>query len=231
MTNSTCPDASYRWELPFGCMAHFAGPAFDLESPVKRAAWLGQLPYAPPVWVMPKQQHGSRVLNDFIISPQLDNQCDGLATNNPHIGLGVFGSDCPGVAVIAPDALGLAHCGWRGISTGIIENLVTSVLAVSQFHVSAFQGFVGPGICQSCYEVKTDLLDAYPWPQASLRRDTKGSAFLDLSHAIDFQLKRCGLTQVFLSQVCTACSPHLHSNRHQGPGVVQVLAVHKRREG
>ncbi|WP_440857002.1 polyphenol oxidase family protein [Pseudomonas syringae] len=227
MDNSKLPFATYSWVLPFGFIAHFGGPAYDLESPTKRAVWLKSLPHGPSSWVMPKQQHGPLVLTDFNVSEKLENFCDGLATNNMDIGLGVFGSDCPGVAVVAPDALGLAHCGWRGISKGVIENLVSSVLKVSKFSTAELCGFIGPGICQSCYEVKGDLLAAYNWPESSLQRRLDGTVYLSLSDVITSLFMNCGVSEVLFSDVCTSCAPDAHSNRHQGPGVVQVFALYK----
>jgi len=231
MDNSKLPFATYSWKLPFGYSAHFGGPAYDLESPTNRALWLKSLPHAPSSWVMPKQQHGPLVLTDLIISERLENFCDGLATKNMNIGLGVFGSDCPGVAVMAPDAFGLAHCGWRGISMGIIENLVSSLLNVSKFSASEMCAFIGPGICQSCYEVKDDLLATYNWPESSLQRHSDGTVYLSLSDAITSVLITCSVSHVLYSKVCTSCAHDAHSNRHQGPGVVQVFALHKQMLG
>jgi copper oxidase (laccase) domain-containing protein len=223
--------ASYRWELPFGFRARFGGPAFELEHPEVRARWLRDPVDSPITWVLPKQQHGGVVRTDFRISDQLENRCDGLATAMPEMGLGVFGSDCPAIAVLSPDAYGLAHCGWRGFCSGIVDNLVDAVRSQSRYAVDAMVGFIGPGICRDCYQVGADVLDATEWPAPAVGPVVAGKAQLDLPLAVQIELKRNGIGRIIASGTCTACAPDLHSNRHQGPGVVQVMALYRSTRG
>jgi copper oxidase (laccase) domain-containing protein len=143
------------------------------------------------------------------------------------LGLAVFGSDCPGLILISPHAFAVAHCGWRGIAAGIVAN-ATHAMTELGAHREQIVAFIGPGICHNCYEVDAEVLNAANWPKDSLTTSSKVDRWqLDLARTIAVQLGELGIQQVLHSRVCTSCDLNLHSHRHQGPGVVQVLAVHQ----
>ncbi len=175
---------------------------------------------------MPKQQHGAVVLTDFSINNRLENFSDGFATSNTDIGLGVFGSDCPAIALLTPCGFGIVHCGWRGFAGGVVDNLTTAVSSVSSLKPSEMSAFIGPGICRRCYEVDTAVINSCQWPASSFSPLRNGHSHLDLAEAIQQRLLALGVTRVVKSDVCTAHAQNLHSRRHQGPGIVQVFALH-----
>lgn len=219
--------STYTWRLPHGFIADSGGPAFDLEPSENRQRWLQGLTSSPRRWVMPKQQHGNTVLTQFRVSPLLENRCDGLASDDFNLGLAVFGSDCPGLILVTPFSFAIAHCGWRGIAAGIVSK---SVMALTRLGANRKDiiAFIGPGICQSCYEVDAAVLDAFEWPTEALAPARRADRqHLDLTHSISAQLAAQGIEQILVSGICTSCDPDLHSHRHQGSGVVQVLAVHR----
>ena len=153
-------------------------------------------------------------------------QADGVVTADAGIALGVYGADCPGVVVAAPDAFGIAHCGWRGTAGGMVEALCAAVAGRSLAPRSAWHAFIGPGISGPRYEVDGPVLSARAWPADSLTPSTNSErAHLDLASALSHDLAESGIQQVRTSDICTCDDGRLHSYRHQGPGAVQLLMI------
>ena len=154
-------------------------------------------------------------------------EADALYSNERGFGLAVFGGDCPGLAICdGKGGFGLAHCGWRGTAKGIVEALLSKMLA-KQGDLGFYQAFVGPGISGDRYEVDELVLDAHSWPEQSLTHQQQGRAHLDLKEAIYCQLLNLGLLseQISISSICTFKDPNLHSFRHSGKGVNQLLTL------
>lgn len=213
-----------KWTLPHGIKVEMGGRHLNLIDRDARHQWLAKLD-EDARWVLPKQSHGSVVVTEPIISDGLDNRCDGLVSTDPSVGLGVFGSDCPGVILATPDCIGIAHCGWRGIAAGIVKNLFDGVTESTVYGPSQITAFIGPAICGSCYEVDTPVLAAFDWPRSSLRFTNKDRALLDLPEAIASLLSYYGVDEILRADICTASHQSLHSHRWDGAGVAQVLAV------
>jgi copper oxidase (laccase) domain-containing protein len=195
----------------------------DLREPGVRTVWLERLGCPHPCQV-PGQVHG--VLIADADDPQADlSAADGLVSQDPRRAVGVFGADCPGLILIAPDALGAAHCGWRGTAAGIVEAVAGALAGRSRHPPAAWQAVIGPGISGPCYEVDGPVLEARAWPAQALTATRPGRAQLDLAAAIAADCRTAGITQVTTTGVCTACDPRLHSFRHQGKRLVQALVA------
>lgn len=218
--------ATYRWRLPYGFVANFGGKSFRLDDPNIRGRWLRSLDDSSPnLWVMPKQQHGSLVLRDFKVTNHLENFCDGFAATDRSLGLAVFGSDCPGLVLVSPNSFAIAHCGWRGIVAGIVKSAVNAICLDERSDIGTLAAFVGPGICRNCYEVGSEVMAAKRWPETA-KTTIDERIFLDIPLSIALELRGLGVKHITQCGVCTSCDPDLHSYRKQGPGVVQVMAVH-----
>jgi len=219
--------STYTWRLPYGFVADIGGPAFDLEEPSIRHRWLASLSAPSKRWVMPKQRHTPKVLSSFVVSDRLENFCDGLATSDASLGLGVFGSDCPGLILLSPKCFCVAHCGWRGIVAGIVKNAVDAHVSLNDGESDDIVAFIGPGICRRCYEVGPEVMQAGAWSPEATSPSKDDKTLLDLPLSIELELRAAGIGNVMQSSICTACDPSLHSYRHQGSGVVQALVVQK----
>ena len=195
----------------------------EVREPVGRAAWLDRIGCPLPCSV-PGQVHGAVIADADDGQAEL-SQADGLVSRDPAKALGVFGADCPGLIVVAPDALGAAHCGWRGTAGGIVTALVAAMVRRSRHPPATWQALIGPGISGPRYEVDGPVLSARQWPAAALTRTVADRAQLDLAAAIAVDCAAAGLTAITRSRVCTADDPRLHSYRHQGKRLVQLLAV------
>lgn len=217
-----------RWTLPGGVHVAWstAADGDQREGPLREA-------FARPLLgtrrlIVPRQVHGVTVLP--VKSAETDapdlSHIDGVVTADPSLALGAYGADCPGVVLAAPDALAIAHCGWRGTAGGMITNLCTAFAQLSHAPRDAWHALIGPGISGARYEVDGPVLSAHAWPATALQpASAPDRAYLDLAAVLEDQLRRCGVHAITHSRICTATDPRLHSFRHHGPGLVQLLMV------
>jgi len=218
------PSAPVSWDLPGSVRIAFSTAADgDVRDPLRRARWLPTVGCTRPCAVV-RQVHGA-VIARVVAGEQPDSLADGMVTSDGGVALGVFGADCPGLVLAAPDALGVAHCGWRGTAAGIVGALARRLVACSRHPPTSWYGLVGPGISGPAYEVDAPVVTACAWPPGSVTPGRAGHAHLDLAAAIIAQCAELGITTVRRSGVCTASDARLWSYRRRGAGLVQVLAA------
>jgi copper oxidase (laccase) domain-containing protein len=212
-----------RWSVGHGVLAAYSTAADgDARTLAPRArllaGWRG-----PGACIVAHQVHGARVAR---VDPGQDpGAADGLVTTAP-IALGVFGADCPGLCIATPGALGVAHCGWRGMAAGIVPALVEALAAaVPDDPRGSWQALIGPGIAGCDYQVDAPVLTARSWPHQALTREGGERALLDLAEAIAQDCAALGVDRVQRSGINTRRDPRLHSHRRAGPGVAQLLAA------
>jgi polyphenol oxidase len=212
-----------HWDLPHGVRVAYSTVADgDQRDRDARHAWLASRGIAR--CVVPRQIHGSR-----IVQADADHQdlalADGVVTTAQDTALGAFGADCPGVVLVAKDALGVAHCGWRGVAAGIVAQLVDSMRTVTASDPARWTAFIGPGISAPRYEVDQPVLSARSWPTAAVTPGRPGYAWLDVAETIAVDLTGLGISIIQRSQICTQDDPRLWSYRQRGAGQVQMLVA------
>jgi YfiH family protein len=81
-------------------------------------------------------------------------QADGLVTKRCGIALAVLGADCAPILLADEKAgvIGAAHAGWRGAVSGVIENVVATMIGLGA-EPARMTAAVGPCIAQDSYEV------------------------------------------------------------------------------
>lgn len=208
-----------RWQLPhrIHVAMSLAGDG-DLRPAAARAAWCAA--NGLPVPRVCEQVHGTAILGDG-----MDGPGDGRASGDPSAALGVFGSDCPPLVLAAPDALAVAHCGWRGTAAGIVANAVAALAARSAHPPAAWTALVGPGVHPDDYEVDAAVLDACTWPPGTVLPGRPGHGWLDLPAAVAALASAAGVGTVARSPLCTSRHPLLRSHRRHGRGHPQLLAA------
>ena len=166
----------------------------------------------PESVVMGRQVHGTelsrherpqqpRVYADVVKSP---DQVDAQATSNPDLTPLVMVADCLPVAMLGPDGVAMAHCGWRGLAGGIVGTAAGAVRAEA--------AAVGPGIGPCCYEVGGEVLSAFDGLDGVAR-----GRMLDLTAVATALLERAGVDAIESSGLCTSCNPELfYSHRRDG---------------
>lgn len=138
-------------------------------------------------------------------------ECDALVTNVPGVALMVFTADCTPVLLYDPvtGAVGAAHAGWRGTVQAIAAKTVEAMVKNYGCKPENIRAAIGPNIAQCHFETNTDVPDAL---RAAFGEAVDvyiekrgGKYFPDLKAINAFVLRRCGVRQIELSDVCTYC--------------------------
>ena len=118
---------------------------------------------------------------------------DGLVTRSEKLFLSVTVADCIPVYFYAPQEkiVALAHCGWRGIVDGIIENMFNKILQLGG-KAENLQVALGPGINQCHFEIKADVLNQFE-NYSEFVIEAEGKIFIDLKGIIQEQLVSLGI--------------------------------------
>jgi YfiH family protein len=134
-------------------------------------------------------------------------RADGHVTALPGVGLLVTVADCYPVALSDGTRAAMLHCGWRPLAAGILER------ALERFERTPAAA-VGPGIGGCCYEVGTEVLEAF----ADLEGVADGR-MLDLRAVIVAKLRSAGVGRIEHLDRCTSCQPELYFSHRRDHGI------------
>jgi polyphenol oxidase len=176
---------------------------------------------------------------------------DGLITATPSILLTVLTADCLPIVVVDLNerAAGVFHAGWRGTLKRIVEKGVGEMRRAFGSNARNLRAAIGPGIRDCCYEVQSEVRDAFAGqfryaPQLfresqeidEVRRKypllfltarapghsrLPGKMFLDLAAANRRQLVAAGVPEENISDLalCTSCRADLFFSHRRERGV------------
>lgn len=156
------------------------------------------LPNAPE-WL--EQTHTNHCI---VIEDDKNRSGDATITRRSHTVLSIMTADCQPILLCNKQGTEIAaiHAGWKGLVNGIIENTVAKMASSP----SDILVWMGPAICQSCFEVGDDVRDIYlqrySFANTSFKqRGVKWLANLpDLAKGI---LNQLGISNVYASDMCT----------------------------
>ena len=174
------------------------------------------------------QVHGADV---FVVRPDtlalpVAPKADALIAAEPGVALLTLHADCMPIILCDPDAPAVAtiHAGWRGTTLDIAGETVKRMVQEFGADPAGMTAFLGPSIGKCCYEVGTDVVDAwrdvYGSDVASAIRPHGDRWAFDLDKANRWLLRRAGLSddQIESSGICTRCGgDDWFSHRGQGP--------------
>jgi hypothetical protein len=171
--------------------------------------------------VMPRQTHSCRVavIDERYQSLDIDRQeaalegVDALVTSLRGVVLGVNTADC--VPIVLADGetgvIAVAHAGWRGTVGRIVKNVVAEMCRLGA-RVDRIQVAMGPSICQDCFEVGDEVVEAFSKAKFDLdaivkRNPQTGKAHIDLREANRAALIAAGVPSdnIVTSQHCSRC--------------------------
>lgn len=175
-------------------------------------------------WTWLHQVHGADVVTVDAPGALAGTSADAAVTGVPGAVVSVLTADCAPVALLADDAVGAVHAGWRGLAAGIVPAAVDALRRLTDRPIRAV---VGPCIEPECYEFGSDDLDAVAAVLGhGVRATTRsGAPALDLPEAVAAALRAAGVEEIDGRGVCTACSPDHWSHRAAGDPERQALAV------
>lgn len=151
------------------------------------------------------QVHGSNVI--VVTDALQDTHClegDALVTQLQGIDLCVVTADC--VPILLHDEAGIVaavHAGWRGASTGIIQNTIDTMKKLGGIKIAAF---IGPCIRQSSYEVDDKFYSQFISQDKNNDQFFKGN-FFDLPGYCKHILTAGGVSDISDDEVDTYSNP------------------------
>lgn len=149
---------------------------------------------------------------------------DGLITNIPGVVLCTLYADCVPLYFVDTRnrAIGLAHSGWRGTVGRMGEAALKAMKDAFGTRPEHVLAAIGPSICQDCYEVSGEVIEAFRQEFGEESRylyregKEKGKYQLDLWEANRRVLLGAGILPPHLAvtDLCTCCnSSYLFSHR------------------
>lgn len=188
---------------------------------------LGQQTHTTNVRVVTEKDRGKGVTRkrDY-------RDVDGLVTNVPGLILTTFHADCTPLYFVdvRHRAIGLSHSGWRGTVGRMGQKTLELMNRQYGTDPSECLCAIGPSICGDCYEVGTDVIDAFRrefdtpgmflTEQYSIyQQHGKDKFLLDLWKANKMVLMEAGVPEenISVTDICTKCnSDYLFSHRITG---------------
>jgi polyphenol oxidase len=158
-----------------------------------------------PAWV--RQVHGSQVI--LADDAPADIEADGSVARRAGTVCAVLVADCMPVLMCTRTGtcIGIAHAGWRGLSSGVLENTLHAMNAPPQDIIA----WLGPAIGPDAFEVGADVRDAFvatdPDAAAAFRPGPKGKWFADLFTLARRRLTQCGVADIYGGGLCTFRDP------------------------
>jgi YfiH family protein len=180
-----------------------------------------------PVWL--KQVHGT-----IVSTPdqrrhihQQDIVADAIVSSKPNEVLAIMTADCLPVLFCASDGsvVGAAHAGWRGLCSGVLENTVNEMLALSPHLKSQdILAYMGPAIGPSSYEVGDDVFQAFQESSIKVSENDfvaipnkQGKYLANLYSLARTRLVAAGMYSISGGQMCTHLDrQHFFSYRRDG---------------
>ena len=154
-----------------------------------------------------------------ITKPRGYHDVDGMITNVPGLVLATFYADCVPLFFVDPvhRAIGLSHSGWRGTVQQIGKVTLKKMREEYGTLPEDVLCGIGPSICQDCYEVSRDVIEAFSdvytkeEQQQIFYEKPDGKFQLDLWKANRILLINSGIRPMHLSMpnICTCCNPDL----------------------
>lgn len=167
-----------------------------------------------------EQVHSARVVTAK--AGWYDFEADASVTNEPDLLLIISTADCLPILFHDPvkRVAAAAHAGWRGTLGGIAKNVIEKMTSDYGSSPADVQVLIGPAIKGACYQVSSELIDAFTeakFPDTIYTPDDTGRFRLDLEAANRFVLGQAGVKQVHSLGLCTHCdSEQFYSHRRDG---------------
>ncbi|MEI6621765.1 MAG: polyphenol oxidase family protein [Actinomycetes bacterium] len=119
----------------------------------ERIAQVGVAQPAPKLAVL-QGVHGADVIVVDSNATQSNSGADGIVTTSTGLAVVATAADCVPMVLadVTAGVVGAAHCGWVGLTVGIVDAVVDQMLALGA-KPRNMVAVVGPAICGQCYGV------------------------------------------------------------------------------
>jgi copper oxidase (laccase) domain-containing protein len=182
-------------------------------------------------WVMLDEVHGVDVVSvDSLACTAwpLAGTGDVLLAERSSETLAVWVADCAPLALFGANGTTrvVAHGGWRGLATGVID---VAVDALESTGTKVAAAVLGPCIHPCCYEFGAADLELVAHGVGAAARDVTGTTSwgtraLDVPAAVTVGLARRGI-EIDVAGACTGCDQRFRSHRRRGELERHALVV------
>jgi YfiH family protein len=187
-----------------------------------RRRFLKLFPRDAGVWALAGcwQVHGSdvRLINNFAEAKPAEDArgdtiyCDAIVSAASGVLAGVKTADCVPILIGDPvsGAFAAVHAGWRGTLARIVVKTLERMSAAYNARAHDVRIAIGPAAASCCYEVGTDVIEAFKseFPRQQLFTETRAHhACIDLLKANREQLVSAGVDpeRIDVAPLCTMC--------------------------
>lgn len=195
------------WPAPPAVHAFVTTRDIDLGTPgAGRSRIAAEVP-SNPRWM--KQVHGVQVADLDAIDARVPIVADAAVASAPGTVAVVLTADCMPLLLCDDEGrrVGIAHAGWRGMASGVIENTVRA-LGPDPARVMAW---LGPAIGPEAFEVGEEVREAFmrvdPGAGSAFAPRGGGKYLADLYALARQRLARAGVTRVHGGGFCTFNEP------------------------
>jgi len=160
--------------------------------------------------------HGTRVI--IVQAPRPADvpyqKADIVLTDRPEVTLYMRFADCVPILLYDPikRVAGLAHAGWVGSLNGVARAAVEAMVSRYGANPKDILAGIGPSICVDHYPVGDEVVEQVrkklPENSSELVIYQEGKPHLDLWKTNQAVLEQCGVRQIEISGLCTACDTH-----------------------
>ena len=158
-----------------------------------------------PRWL--RQVHGCTAVDADRLADS--PEADAAVARRPETVCAVMVADC--IPVLLADRAGttvaIAHAGWRGLASGVIEKTVERMALPP----AGLLAYLGPGIGPRAFEVGADVRDAFlardPHSGMAFTPHAPGKWLADLFMLARQRLDAIGITKVYGGGQCTYSDP------------------------
>jgi polyphenol oxidase len=171
------------------------------------------------------QVHGTKIVcGDSPRRPGSPHEkADGILTDNPELTLFMRFADCVPILLMDPQkkAIGIVHAGWQGTYKKIAKIAVEKMVFRYGSKPETLLAGIGPSICQDCYEVGSEVLQAFMSSFGDgakyFIKNHNDQYYLDLWACNRDILKMAGVKRIEIAELCTACHvDDWYSHRAEG---------------
>jgi YfiH family protein len=157
-----------------------------------------QLP-GEPQWL-----HQTHSTHCVLVEEDSNRQADASITRSNKYPLVILTADCLPITLCNKQGNEIAaiHAGWRGLVHGVVEN----TLAKMHSRTSDLLAWIGPSICQKCYEVGDEVYQIFTSKYPSSKNAFKPSHskwLANLPTIAELVLNSAGIKAVYQSGLCT----------------------------
>jgi len=201
----------------------------DPQNVINNRKLLRQLLPNDPVWL--NQIHGTTIVEaSHSNSHSVPDADASYSTQSAQVCV-VMTADCLPILLSNQngDFIAAIHAGWRGLNDGIIENTLTSL---SRFKSNEMIAFIGPAICQECFEIGNEVKEAFIKNDHNLdtffiNGITPEKQHADLRGIAEYKLLKSGLAKSNISNknVCTRCNLQWFYSYRANPNTGRIATL------